>query len=53
MKTKPRASYRICNWQEYDGAVKQRGSITFWVSEEVIQQWRNEQKTGRKGASDY
>jgi IS5 family transposase len=53
MKTKPKASYRIRNWQEYDRALKQRGSITFWVSEEVIQQWRNEQKTGRKGASNY
>ncbi len=53
MKTKPKTSYRIRNWQEYDGALKQRGSITFWVSEQVIQQWRNEQKTGRKGASNY
>lgn len=53
MKTKPKTSYRIRNWQEYDQALKQRGSITFWVSEEVIQQWRNEQKTGRKGASNY
>ncbi len=38
--------------QEYEQALKQRGSISFWVSEEVIQQWRNEQKTGRKGASN-
>lgn len=53
MKTKPKSSYRIRNWQEYDQALKQRGSITFWVSEEVVAQWRNEQKTGRKGASNY
>lgn len=53
MKTKLKASYRIGNWQEYDTALKQRGSITFWVSEEVVLQWRNEQKTGRKGASNY
>ncbi|PMB39199.1 hypothetical protein CEN41_22180 [Fischerella thermalis CCMEE 5330] len=25
----------------------------FWVNEEVIEQWRNQQKTGRKGASNY
>lgn len=53
MKTKSKTSYRIRNWQEYDGNLKQRGSITFWVSEEVVAQWRNEQKTGRRGASNY
>lgn len=51
MKTK--AKYRVRNWNAYDAALKQRGSITFWVNEEVIEQWRNEQKTGRKGASNY
>ena len=51
MKTK--ANYRVRNWKEYDAALKQRGSITFWVSEEVIEQWLQGQKTGRKGASNY
>jgi len=51
MKTK--AKYKVRNWKAYDAALKQRGSITFWVSEEVIEQWRNEKKTGRKGASNY
>lgn len=51
MKTK--SSYKVRNWNCYDQALKQRGSITFWVNEEVVQQWQNEQKTGRKGASNY
>lgn len=51
MKTK--AKYKVRNWNAYDAALKQRGSITFWVSEEVVEQWRNEKKTGRKGASNY
>ncbi|MDZ8258969.1 IS5 family transposase [Nostoc sp. ChiQUE01b] len=51
MKTK--AQYKVKNWNAYDAALKQRGSITFWVNEEVIEQWRNQQKTGRKGASNY
>lgn len=51
MKTK--ANYKVRNWKEYDAALKLRGSITFWVSEEVVEQWRNEKKTGRKGASNY
>jgi len=53
MKTKAKASYRIRNWAEYDAALGQRGSVTFWLSEEVIGQWRLEQKTGRRGASNY
>jgi len=53
MKTKPKANYRVRNWKEYDAALKQRGSITFWVREEVIEQWRNEKKTATKGASNY
>lgn len=53
MKTKAKAKYRVRNWKEYNAALKQRGSITFWVNEAVIEQWRNEQKTGRKGASNY
>ncbi|MBE9207778.1 IS5 family transposase [Nostoc sp. LEGE 06077] len=51
MKTK--AQYKVKNWNAYDAALKQRGSITFWVNEEVIEQWHNEQKTGKKGASNY
>jgi hypothetical protein len=51
MKTK--AQYKVRNWNAYDAALKQRGSITFWVNEETIEQWRNQKKTGRKGASNY
>ncbi|BBD62979.1 hypothetical protein NIES2109_58290 (plasmid) [Nostoc sp. HK-01] len=51
MKTK--AQYKVKNWNAYDAALKQRGSITFWVNEEIIEQWRNQQKTGKKGASNY
>ena len=53
MKTKAKANYRVRNWKEYNTALKQRGSITFWVNEAVIGQWLGEQKTGRKGASNY
>jgi heme-degrading monooxygenase HmoA len=53
MKTLAKSNYRVRNWKEYDAGLKQRGSINFWRSEERIEQWRNEQKTGRKGASNY
>ncbi|PSB49488.1 IS5/IS1182 family transposase [Cyanosarcina cf. burmensis CCALA 770] len=53
MKTKPKPSHWIRNWSEYDAALKQRGSLTFWIEEAVIQGWINEQKSGRRGASKH
>lgn len=43
--------YRIRNWSKYNAALKQRGSLTFWVDEEVLAGWLNEEKTGKRGAS--
>ena len=42
--------YRIRNWKEYDAALKRRGSLTFWVDDEVVSTWLNESKTGKRGA---
>ncbi len=53
MKTKPKPSYRVRNWNSYDAALKQRGSLSFWIDEEVIAGWLNEQKSGRRGASKH
>jgi hypothetical protein len=53
MKTKPKPSYRVRNWSEYDTALKQRGSLTFWIDEAVIAGWINEQRSGRRGASKH
>lgn len=38
MTDSPKATYRIRNWKEYDAGLKQRSSITFWVSDDVIKQ---------------
>jgi IS5 family transposase len=53
MKTKPNPSYRVRNWSQYDAALKQRGSLTFWIDQAVIGGWLNEQESGRRGASKY
>jgi transposase len=34
-----KAGYRVKNWPEYDKALKQRGSLTIWFSEEAIAAW--------------
>jgi hypothetical protein len=53
MKTKAKSSYRVSNWSQYNAALKQRGSLSFWLDEAVITRWINEQKTGRRGASNH
>lgn len=35
----PRAEYRVTNWSTYDAALRQRGSLTIWFSEEAIAAW--------------
>lgn len=50
-ETPAKPQYRIRNWSEYDAALKNRGSLTFWVDDEVLSGWLNQQKTGKRGAS--
>jgi hypothetical protein len=42
--------YRIRNWSQYNAALKQRGSLTFWFSEEVLQEWLYPEPTGAMGS---
>lgn len=51
-KSPSKPQYRVRNWSQYDAVLKQRGRLTFWLSEEVIEQWLNQEKTGRQGASN-
>jgi IS5 family transposase len=48
---KKKTPYRIRNWQEYDTALRQRGSLTLWLNEEAMQNWTTQAKTGQPGAS--
>lgn len=41
--------FRIRNWRDYNEALVNRGSITFWFDEESISQWHNTEKTNRRG----
>lgn len=50
MKTKKtKRTYRLRNWKQYNAALVQRGSLTLWVSDEIIAAWRNTEKTGKRG----
>jgi Transposase DDE domain len=48
-KKKTKTTYRIRNWKEYNASLKQRGSLTLWVSDDVIQRWKNTVKNGKRG----
>jgi len=43
-----KARYRVKNWREYDAALRDRGSLTVWVTPEAIAAWHPAQ-TGRPG----
>jgi DDE family transposase len=32
--------YKVRNWSEYNESLKKRGSLSLWVSEDVIQKWQ-------------
>ena len=34
-------TYKITNWTKYNESLVRRGDITFWFSDETIQQWEH------------
>jgi hypothetical protein len=46
-----KVKYRVRNWSAYNQALVNRGSLTLWLSEEVLASWLNTEKSGRRGRS--
>lgn len=46
---KGKKKYRIRNWKEYNEALVNRGRILFWITEDALRQWKEREKTGRRG----
>jgi transposase len=46
---KKKQQYRIRNWQKYNKALANRGSITFWFDQDAIQSWLDHTQSGRRG----
>jgi hypothetical protein len=42
--------YRVRNWSQYNAGLVKRGSLTFWVSEGVLEAWVSNELTGDLGA---
>ena len=49
----PRAKRRVTNWKAYDAALRQRGSLTIWFTEEAITAWKAEPRTTPGGQLCY
>ena len=49
----PKQRYKVTNWAAYDAALRQRGSLTVWFSEDAIQAWRAAPRTTPGGQPHY
>ncbi len=49
MVAKAKSSYKITNWRKYNESLVQRGSITFWFSDDVINQWKHANEEPKVG----
>ncbi len=50
MSTETRTAYKIRNWAKYNESLVNRGDITFWFSDAILEQWKHdnaEQGQGR------
>src|SRR5512143_3484020 len=51
----PRPKRRVTNWAAYDSALRQRGSLTVWFTEDAIENWKATPRTtpgGQPNSSD-
>ena len=48
-KKKTKTPYRVRNWPEYNKALVHRGSLTLWISPELIATWNERERTGKPG----
>ena len=44
----PKPRYKTTNWKLYNKALINRGSLTFWIDEETIAEWK-QNKQGKRG----
>src|SRR4051812_10496902 len=49
----PRQRHRVTDWAAYDAALRQRGSLTVWFTDEAITAWHAEPRTTRGGQPWY
>jgi hypothetical protein len=43
----PRQIHKVTNWPSYEAALRQRGSLTVWFTDEAVAAWAAEPRTTR------
>lgn len=43
----PKPRYKTTNWKQYNKALINRGSPTFWIDEETIREWKQSKQNKR------
>src|SRR3954468_5342654 len=49
----PEQKRKVTNWRDYDESLRRRGSLTVWFSDEAVEAWEAERRTGRGGRPEY
>jgi len=49
----PKMKFQVKNWAEYDAGLRRRGSLTLWVTPEVLDVWKAARRTTPGGQSVY
>jgi hypothetical protein len=49
----PKMKFQVKNWAEYDAGLRRRGSLTLWVTPEVLDGWQAARRTTPGGQSVY
>lgn len=50
---KAKDKYQVTNWPAYNAGLKQRGSLTLWISEDVASSWKYAGEAQRGGQFEY
>jgi Transposase DDE domain len=48
-----KAKYRVTNWRDYNNALRRRGDITIWFTEDAIANWHPKKTGGRGRPKEY
>ena len=49
----PRQQHKVANWSAYEAALRQRGSLTVWFTDEAVAAWAAAPRTTRGGQPSY
>jgi hypothetical protein len=52
-RSRRKTLYRVKNWSEYDKALVQRGSITFWMADDIEKTWMHTGEKQRGSQFEY